>query len=46
MLGIIHYRDANDTVRVTSFFRVYDPRRRRFMYAPKDDEFADWEYED
>jgi hypothetical protein len=44
-VGTIHYLDANRTRRLTSFFRIYNPDRLRFMHAPDDDEYAEWEYE-
>jgi hypothetical protein len=45
VVGTIHYLDANRTHRLTSFFRIYNPDRLRFMRAPDDDEYAEWEYE-
>jgi hypothetical protein len=44
-VSTIHYLDANHTHRLTSFFRIYNPNRLRFMHAPDDDEYAEWEYE-
>jgi hypothetical protein len=44
-VGTIHYLDANGTRRLTSFFRVYNPDRLRFVRAPEDDEYAEWDYE-
>jgi hypothetical protein len=44
-LGTIHYLDTNRTRRITSFFRIYNPDRLRFMGAPEDDEYAEWDYE-
>jgi hypothetical protein len=44
-VGTIHYLDANRTHRLTSFFRIYNPTRLRFMRASDDDEYAEWEYE-
>jgi hypothetical protein len=45
VVGTIHYLDANRTHRLTSFFRIYNPDKLRFMRAPDDDEYAEWEYE-
>jgi hypothetical protein len=44
-VGTIHYLDANRTHRLTSFFRIYNPNRLRFMRAPDDDQYAEWDYE-
>jgi hypothetical protein len=44
-VGTVHYLDANSTRRLTSFFRIYNPQRLRFMRAPEDDEYAEWDYE-
>ena len=44
-VGTIHYLDQNGTRRITSFFRIYDANRMRFMRAPEDDEYAEWDYE-
>lgn len=45
VVGTLHYLDANRTRRLTSFFRLYSPCRLRFMRAPDEDEYAEWEYE-
>jgi len=45
-LMIANYRDSRQVLRSTSAFRLYDHARRRFLKAPDDDEFAEWEYED
>jgi hypothetical protein len=44
-VGTIHYLDANHTRRFTGFFRIYNHRRVRFMHAPDDDQYAEWDYE-
>lgn len=45
-LGIIQYVDGNGEMRLTSFFRIYDSTRKRFVHAPMDDDYAEREYED
>jgi hypothetical protein len=44
-VGTLHYLDNNGTRRFTSFFRIYNPARLRFMRARKNDEYAEWDYE-
>jgi len=46
LLGIVNYVDRNQIVRSTSFFRIYNPNTKRFLRAAKDDQYAEWDYED
>ena len=46
LLGIVSYTDGNGIERSTSYFRVWDIKRKRFVRAPPDDEYAEWEFED
>jgi len=41
LLGIII-----NVERSTSFFRIFNPHSLRFLRAPADDEYAEWDYED
>ena len=45
-LGIVTYTDDNGTRRSTSFFRIFNPARQRFMRASDDDEFSERDFED
>jgi len=45
LLGIINYTDGNQIMRSTSFFRIFDPKRGRFIRASQNDEYAEWDYE-
>jgi hypothetical protein len=44
-VGTVHYLDANRTHRLTSFFRIYNRNRLRFVRPPDDDQYAEWDYE-
>ncbi|MDE2167648.1 MAG: protein phosphatase 2C family protein [Alphaproteobacteria bacterium] len=46
LLGIVSYTDGNAVERSTSYFRIWDVQRKRFVRAPPDDEYAEWEFED
>jgi hypothetical protein len=45
LLGMIIYRDRAGSARNTSIFRIYSTTYKKFMLAPPEHEYAEWNYE-